>query len=231
VAGRRRPPLGGAQLVAAGLTVAGAALNRQDGARLAGFTLLEVIVALAVFGFLFIALNAGTRTGFALWNAQTRRVAQSDELDATVRVLRTMLSEIPLLPIAATQTVPQAIAIKGDSDQLVFVGNLPTGLGAVRLADIALKLKGGRLVIDWTPHRHVQAGAPPVTPTETALLGGVEGLELAYFGADTPRQPGFWHAKWTAPGLPELIRVRLRFGKRDPRRWPELIVAPQLAPP
>src|SRR5579864_6752618 len=146
----------------------GAALNRGVRAGQAGFTLLEILVALVVFGFLFVALNEGTRTGFALWNSQTRRIGDTDELDAIARLLRNLLTGIPILPATANDA-PQAIAITGGADRLAFVGDLPTGLGATRRADITLDLRAGRLVLSWAPHRHEEAGAPALAPTDTEL--------------------------------------------------------------
>src|SRR6266849_3562604 len=171
----------------------GAMVNRSDRDRQAGFTLLEILVALAVLGFLFIGLSQGARTGFALWNWQTHRVGETEELDATARVLRSLLTSIPILPITATETAPQAIAIKGYADRLDFVGELPTGLGATRQADVTLALRAGRLVLSWAPHRHERVGAPPVVPTETELIRGVAHLELAYLGANPSMHPLGWH--------------------------------------
>ncbi len=207
------------------------AVDRSGRDRQFGFTLLEIIVALVVFGFLFVGLTEGTRTGFALWNLQTRRAGETEELDATARMLRSLLSGIPILPTAADATASQAISITGEADRLAFVGDLPTGLGATRRADITLELRAGRLIFGWAPHRHEEAGAPPGAPTETELIRGVERLELAYFGVTPAGQLPGWVAQWAGPELPLLIRVRLRFAKGDGRRWPNLIAAPQLFAP
>jgi len=198
--------------------------------RQAGFTLLEILVALVVSGFLIVALHQGARTGFALWDAQARRMGQTEELDATARTVRSLLTGIPILPIAAADLSPRAIAVAGEADRLAFVGDLPTGLGATRRADITLEERAGRLILAWTPHRHEAAGAPPVVPTETELIGGVGHLEIAYFGDPSGQLP-LWHAQWPGPQLPLLIRIRLRFAKGDARQWPDLIAAPQLSAP
>jgi general secretion pathway protein J len=200
--------------------------------RPAGFTLLELIVARVVLGFLLIALNAGSRAGFALWNAQARRAGETAELDATGRVLRTILTGLPILPVTASENIPQAIAFKGQSDHLDLVAELPTGLGLRLRADTTLRLSAGRLVLDWTPHRHEQTAGPADAATETELIRGVDHLDLAYIGTPVPGQAAeFWRGQWDGPALPRLIRIRLRFAKGDRRHWPDLIVAPQLAPP
>ena len=56
-----------------------------------GFTLLEVLVALTVLGVLMVGLGQGVRLSLALWQAQTRRLAETAELDAGARALRGLL--------------------------------------------------------------------------------------------------------------------------------------------
>ena len=209
----------------------GVAVNRSGRDWQDGFTLLEILVALVVFAFLLIGLNQGARTGYALWNSQTRRIGETEELDATARIMRSLLTGIPILPATVSDTAPQAIAITGEVDRLAFVGDLPTGLGTTRRADITLTLHAGRLVLSWAPHRHEEAGVASVAATETELIQGVERLELAYFGVVSPGQRPLWHAQWAGPGLPLLIRARLRFPRSDGRRWPDLVAAPELTPP
>jgi len=57
-----------------------------------------MLVALVVLGFLMIGLTQGVRAGLALWDAQTRRVGETAELDATARTLRRLLSGIAPAP-------------------------------------------------------------------------------------------------------------------------------------
>jgi len=198
--------------------------------RTAGFTLLEILVALVVLGFLLVGLHQGTRAGFTLWDAQTRRAAATEELDATQRTLRTLLTGIPILPVSARDVAPSAIALQGNADRVIFVSDLPTGLGTTRFADVAIERKGERLVLTWVAHRHEKPLAPEAL-TETELLHGTEKLELAYFGAVLPERLPHWHTQWSGPILPLLIRVRVRFAAGDLRRWPDLVAAPQLAAP
>jgi general secretion pathway protein J len=204
--------------------VNGRAFERQR-----GFTLLEMIVVVTVLGFLMIGLTQGVRTGLTLWEAQSRRVGETAELDAAARILRALLSGIAPPPSFAPAAGAAAGGgeLKGSTASLAFVGDLPTGLGTTQRADITLELNGGRLVLRWTPHRHELSTAPAIPPTETELVGHVERLDLAYWGTSPSGQETGWQAQWDGPAIPELIRVRLAFGANDRRRFPDLIAAPQ----
>ena len=64
---------------------------------------------------------------------------------------------------------------------------------------------------------------------ETVLIRtrrGVERIEASYWKSGP--QPG-WVRTWDGRGLPALIRVRLIFPASDPRRWPDIVVAPMRA--
>jgi general secretion pathway protein J len=195
-----------------------------------GFTLLELLVALTIFGFLLVALNHGVQTGLGIWNVQSRRVSTTWDLDATARLLRTLLTQIPTSPAASINPGSPAVAIafNGNADKLSFVGDLLTGFGTDSMADITLQLHGKRLIVDWQPHRHELTGSPSRS-TVSEILSGVDRLQFAYWGLPSPTAAApTWLAAWEGPGLPDLVRIRLGFGQGDPRHWPDLIVAPRL---
>jgi len=200
-----------------------------SGDRQSGFTLLETLVAVTVLALLMIGLTQGVRSGFTFWSAQTRRSAETAELDATARVLRGLLTAIPVGSAAAGRgAAASAIAFEGRADRLGFVGDLPTGFGDTRRADITIVLRGGRLMLAWTAHRHEASGGTAPPPTEVELIRGVEGLEFAYWGDPAGGSAAQWLMQWDGPALPQLIRIRLGFGKADGRHWPDLVAAPQL---
>jgi general secretion pathway protein J len=202
-------------------------VNRRLFARQGGFTLLEMLVVVTVLGFLIIGLTQGVRTGLTLWEAQSRRVGETAELDAAARILRALLSGIAPSPSVGPTGGAGGLELKGSAASLAFVGDLPTGLGTTQRADITLELSRGRLVLRWTPHRHELSTAVASPPTETELVGNVERLDLAYWGTSSSGQETGWQAQWDGPAIPELIRVRLVFSANDRRRFPDLIAAPQ----
>jgi general secretion pathway protein J len=206
------------------MTSSRCSLDRQS-----GLTLLELLVALLVLGLLVVGLTQGVRAGLAMWNAQTRRLGETAELDAGARVLRMLLTNMTALSPGNVGTAAATPNIEASSDKLTFVGDLPTGLGTTRRANITLDLVQGRLVLRWTPHRHELTTAPEPEPIETELIRAVEHLEFAYWGAPSPDKSAEWQNQWASFQFPILIRVRLAFAKGDRRRWPDLIVAPVTA--
>jgi general secretion pathway protein J len=194
--------------------------------RQSGFTLLELLVALVVLGFLMVGLIQGVRAGLALRHAQTQRLSRTAELDAAMRLLRGMLTRLPVAtagrPAVGTANAVEA-GFKGAADRVRFVGRMPTGLGTTRRADITLYVQNQRLILSWAPHYHERLLGQPPMPTTTILLYGVSRLGLSYWGSLAPNEPPGWQPRWENPTAPHLIRLRLSFVKGDPRRWPDLI--------
>ena len=105
-----------------------------------------------MLGLLVVGLTQGVRAGLTMWGAQTRRVGETGELDAGARVLRVMLGGISASPAGSVgRGAAGTTKLEGRSDSLAFVGDLPTGLGTTRRADITLELVQERLVLRWTP--------------------------------------------------------------------------------
>jgi general secretion pathway protein J len=185
-----------------------------------GFTLLEILVVLAVFGLLLAGLSQGVRYGLRAWESQVHIADRSSDLDAVDRALRHMIAvtepgdESDAAPFTATR------------DQLEFVTALPDGGGTLPVRRIAATLlvdAAHRLVLRWRPWIHAEQLRPPPPVIETELLRGVARLDLAFW---QPR--GGWVTAWHAADLPALVRVRVIFPPGDTRHWPDIVAAPVL---
>ena len=184
-----------------------------------GFTLLELLVALVVFGMLMAGLGQTVRFGLAAWRTQTRQIDRTADLDGVERVLRGVIAGI------APGRANDPPNIVGTAASFAFTSELPEGAGpeASRTADILLRVDGAhRLVLQWTPHLHVAWVGRRPDPTTTDILAGLDRLELSYWTADAG-----WRGEWRERSPPDLVRVRLRFPSGDGRRWPDIVAAPQ----
>lgn len=188
-----------------------------------GFSLIEVLVALALFSLLFLVLSDGLSLGV---RALDRIEVAADRLEIRRSLDAALRRELETLHPGAGGTGEQArIAFDGEATAMSFLSLGPPG--APGLARLRLRFEaspqGRRLVLERFP-----AFGSAQAPTETTILADqVQGFALAYYGALGPDPTPRWHESWrAAPALPELIRIMLTLGDgSDP--WPDLVVAPK----
>jgi general secretion pathway protein J len=190
--------------------------------RNAGFTLLEIVIVVAVLGLLLVGLSQTVQFGLAAWRQDARLSDGKTDMEAVDRSLRAIVENL------APGDDPTQPAINGSADTLVGVSRLRvpgSGLKPIRV-DAGIAVSGSRLVLRWRPYHHWQPFGPPLPPNETELMGGVARLRIAYW------QPtGVWSTSWHEPDLPLLIRFQVIFAGEDAPRWPDIIIAPLLSQP
>ncbi|MGI4747393.1 MAG: type II secretion system protein [Janthinobacterium lividum] len=188
----------------------------------AGFTLLEIIVALVVLGILLSTLTSGVQFGLAAFDRQDRMIQTGGRLEAVDRTLRRLIEQLD----PGTSTDGDTVA--GAQHVLVFRSPLrlagsgkPDAPQTDGLLDLRLSVDAGhRLILTWLPHRHVIPTGPAPKSHDEVLLTGVDRIDISYF-ADRG-----WHTRWRQPGPPALIRIRIVFLEGDPRHWPDIVAAP-----
>ena len=182
----------------------------------AGFTLLEILVAVAVFGTVLALLTQGVQFGLRATRLQAEAHDRRGDLAAVDRALRRMVV------LADPGTYPEPATLHGTAQRLSLTTELPLrGDGQAQRADVTLSAEAGRLLLRWTPHRHAELfGAEPEVQ-QVVMLDGVERLELAYCGPS-----GAWVPAWSADRLPALVRIRFVFPANTGRRWPPLVIEP-----
>jgi len=167
-----------------------------------GFSLLEVLVALTVLGFLVVGLNSAARFGVLAWHAQERDLEARGDLDPVDRILRRLVEAMD------PGTVIDPPLIQATAHTLSFTTYMPVaaGVGPTQRADVALLVDDShRLVLRWSQHLHVDRLGVPAPIREAVLLDGVRRIDLAYWASNGSD----WVDSWSRPVLPSLVRIHL----------------------
>lgn len=182
----------------------------------AGFTLLEVLIAVVVMG-LVLLLNQGVAFALRAAELQAGIKERKGDIETVDRTLRRLVAA------ADPGFYPDPASLRGTAAAMSLMTDLPPhGAGQLERAEVTLSADRGQLRLRWTPRRHVQPFAGPARAQETVILDDVDRLELAYLG---DRGAGRWSSSWSGDRLPALVRIRIVFDGGSGRRWP-MIVAP-----
>ena len=138
---------------------------------IAGFTLLEVLVALTVMGLLLFGLVQGSHFVLLGWDRQTRLAARTEDLDAVDRTLRRLVVQAK----PGSKWEPLAFAGTAHSATFTSIVPLPAAGFPTQRADVELVVDAAhRLLLRWTPHFHaINIGRPPPAVTTEVLEGSI----------------------------------------------------------
>lgn len=191
-------------------------------ARRNGFTLVELLVALALLGL----LSAMLFQGFASHRGIAREIAARNTDSATIEAAQSRLRDAieAIVPITDIGGGQPRIELSGETASFEFFAPAALRLAPAPIDRVRIALeRDGTLVLD---RRSSLAVEDAEAMTREPLLTGVTALEFSYYGALSPNGVARWQPRWQAgPTLPQAVRVRVRFagGGSD---WPDLTVQP-----
>jgi len=192
----------------------------------AGFTLLELLVAIALLGLLSVALLGSTRFGIQVWARSENAMANLNR----VRHVQTMLTEelTRAYPMFVASGSSEAhVAFDGDADSVTFLTPDQSLPGALTRVRIAISSNDAETVLTRSSTLELSASS---STEKTVLLQRVKAVSLSYFGSDKIDVPPTWRNTWhNEARLPSLIRIRVAFADKTAGFWPELMVAPRLS--
>jgi general secretion pathway protein J len=198
--------------------------------RQAGFTLLELIVALTILGLISLELFGSLRFGATAWRRGQVSESNLEAIDLAESTLRQFLAGIYPMYSTDDPAAPHLL-FEGSTNRLSFLAAAPQALGGAGLARFTLAIEPGA-----TGLRVTLAAVPELALNEDSgltpslVVDGLERAALAYWGADDASSPPAWHDSWSnARALPSLVRIQASYPAGDPRRWTDLIVAPLIA--
>jgi general secretion pathway protein J len=225
--------------------------------RAAGFTLLELLVAMTVLGVLTGLLASGLSFGTRIWEREQKQLEQWAELQMVQDIVRRTLGAAWPLNVPASagpEGAAEGIAFVGTDTEIEFVGPAPAQSlsgGIYQYGLISRTGPGGvSLVLTWRPRgpeatqQKGKGRGARARPNETSararrnetaegkevvLLDRLVNAEFSYFGGSDEDVKPRWRDRWHDPSkLPLLVRVLVAFPPGDRRRWPELVIAPAI---
>jgi general secretion pathway protein J len=197
--------------------------------RSAGFTLIELIVALILLSLIFLLLASGLQFGTDAWNSRQDAPSDSSEILIAQNLVRRILSEVRPVMIQANSANPRHVFFFGHRNSIRFVASLPKHLGVGGFYEVSIYQTGsphGRVNMSWRLFRANSAIA--TQGRDVALIAGVNELQFSYFGSPGRDGSARWYDNWELlDHLPDLIRMRVALSDPD-RSWPDLVVAPMV---
>ena len=193
-----------------------------------GFSLMEVLAALALLAILLLGVYSGVRSTTLSVSHGSSVIARLDEVRGAREFLRRQLSSATALPWKMRdENVP--VVFEGDGTHLRFVSTLPGYLGKLgpQLVEITL-------ADDGRDGRELEARLSPLpgrqstvtTGAQDALLSHVRSIRLRYAARGTSTWQDRWNEPMTLPGAIEISVLP----EEGSDAWPPLVVAPRQDP-
>jgi general secretion pathway protein J len=196
----------------------------------AGFSLVEVLVALVLLALLSMALFFSVRFGMTAWQRGGERSEQIHTSMLVQDLLRRLIGQAYPLVLAGGSGTGR-VDFEGTATSLDFLAPVPVALASGGRArfKIAIERRSGGSDLTLTSRPELAANDAAPELARKTLLASIETGEFAYFGAAQSQPQARWHQRWSgALSLPELVRVRVRFARSDSRLWPDLTIAPRI---
>ncbi len=193
----------------------------------AGFTLLEILVVVAVLSILSGLMLEGFRNVGGGWHGLIRHDTSRREVVAARDLVGDLLSRAYPATDRSDQTHP-TVSFAGTPDHIEFLGPLSERFGAQDIVAYRLQFsEDGKLMLGWNMSRTGGEDFPRNHPLVTVVIDHLADPNFSYFGRATPNDLPTWQNVWIdRTSLPELIRVRFSQDSSVPHHDEDFIVAP-----
>ncbi|HEY2629388.1 MAG TPA: prepilin-type N-terminal cleavage/methylation domain-containing protein [Usitatibacter sp.] len=179
-----------------------------------GFTLVELVIALALLGVMMVLLYSGLAFSFRSWDAGELNGRREADRRIGENFLRRELTE--LFPMRWKDPMTLKFALDGESQRLRFVSSRPpdVAMGGLSLVSLGVE-QGPDRTRNLVMHRAMpDDAAKDFGPLEKAegfvMLQDVDSVTFSYFGAENDFADPRWSDSWTLARIPLLVRMTAR---------------------
>jgi general secretion pathway protein J len=196
----------------------------------AGFTLVELLVGIALLSFVSLALFSALRFGITAWTRGNARAEQTEQVATAQNLLRRLITDAYPLFLSADPK-RKRIAFEGAPNSLGLLAPTPIALASGGQSQFVVSVSRQDRRIDLVLDAQAELAVREASPQSTrkALLRDLHSAEFSYFGRARGDKVEQWYTTWANEvGMPALVRLDIRFSEGDTRHWPEFIVAPRI---
>ena len=196
--------------------------------RVAGFTLVELLLAITLMSILLGLTYTGLRAATRSSERGEKMLAAGGNLRASHQFVRRQLNQMLPLAFAETDDIDAIrIIFGGESNRIQYVAPMPGYLGSggpqVQLLELAGGNDGGVLqfshaLLQGFEEDYLYARDPVI------LLEGVESAGFEFLGVDDEGELVDWASSWDQPdALPVAVRLNIEFSEDVQMQWPDLV--------
>jgi general secretion pathway protein J len=192
----------------------------------AGFTLIEVLIAMTLLGIMIVLLFSSMKICADSWQKGEDKITEVNDVAVVYQFFQHHLSTAKPLWDDFSEENNKIFAFQGKNQELQFVSSFPASAKKSGLQLFSLKL------INDSDEQLIQVSIKPFYPVaegeewrqeEVTLLRHVRNFSLSYFGAEESQPEGSWRDDWLEKETqPRLVKIKIE--RDDGSFWPEMLV-------
>ncbi|MBR0567248.1 prepilin-type N-terminal cleavage/methylation domain-containing protein [Azoarcus sp. L1K30] len=190
-----------------------------------GFTLVELIVVMALLSFIALGLGAAMHSFATAEQRVGERIRLEDDLRVTTAFLDSLLTRVAIKRREQEGQPGTRLDFMGAAGELSWIGVMPARQSAGGLYHFRLVAEkggdGAELVLYFQQYVEQEARRQNVPVERRVLVGDLDGFSIAFLDPEAPG--GAWLEAWPFPDrLPSHVRLSLQ---RGGDRWPDIVTA------
>lgn len=195
--------------------------------RHAGFTLLEILLALALLALVMLGVWGAMASAARITHAADAVMARGENVRTVQQFLRRYVSAAGMQPYV-TRAGARARMFEGDATSMRYVAPLPMQSGHAGLYLQTIKLQkgtSGGMSLELVYQPYTDDTPETANPVTHRLLADLQGGRFQYLAAAAVGKPAAWRDDWQAVnGLPLAVRIRLDPAWRARVPFPDMVI-------
>ncbi len=203
-------------------------MNYSAHRRQRGFTLIEVMLAIALVAIIMAMAYGGFRASVRATSSGEAVIEETNRLRVVQQFVRRQLMQTRALVIEQPEGEEEVVRFQGDRDFVRFVASLPGYLSYggpyVQQLSIERGNEGQDLVFYYAMLNGYEPGALEATTDGIVLMEGLSRAEFIFLDVDEEGNETFWTDFWEFPErLPLAVGLVAEMDGSRGLVWPDLV--------